>query len=381
MSVDAIDLPSVFDPGCMPGRGLDNPHYTDPANYGAEAERLFRGGWVCVAVGADLPEAGDILPIDVGGQPVILVRDKAGRINGFHNVCSHRGVLLASGPMKRQPSLRCPYHSWTYAHDGRLVRTPFVGGPDAHECPALDRSRLGLRPIRTELWLDFVFVDLSGEAPPLEDFMAPLTARWAGYDFSRLAHGFRKTFALEANWKLAIENYLESYHLPWVHPELNRVSPLEIHGQIDVAPHIFGQSSANYRPGGIGGKQLPSFPDLDETRERIGEYPVVFPNLMLGVQRDHLFGIIVRADGPGRTIEDLHIYFAEETALGAEYAEIRDQLLEGWVEVFTEDIDVVERMQLGRRSGAFHGGVLTPYHDGPTRRFMALVERSLAPRH
>ncbi|WP_193180938.1 aromatic ring-hydroxylating oxygenase subunit alpha [Nisaea sediminum] len=334
-----------------------------------------------MAVGAQVPDPGDVLPVDVGGQPLVLVRDKAGEISGFHNVCSHRGVLLVTEPMKRQAGLRCPYHSWTYGHDGKLLRTPFVGGPDRHECPAIDKSKLGLRPVRTAKWLDFVFVDLSGVAEALEEVMAPLTARWSKYDFSRLSYGFGKSFSLRANWKLAMENYLESYHLPWVHPELNRVSPLDIHGQIDVAPYIFGQVTANYRPGGIGGRQLPAFPDLDETSDRCGEYPVVYPNLMLGVQRDHLFGIIVRPDGQGRTVEDLHIYFADETALETDYAEIRDQLLEGWVEVFMEDIDVVERMQKGRASSAFDGGVLTPYHDGPTRRFMALVERSVAPRH
>lgn len=379
MSLDATELPRVFDPDGVPGRGLANRHYLDRDAYRTEAETLFKNNWVCVAVGAEIPDPGDILPVSVGGQPIVLVRDKAGTINGFHNVCSHRGVLLATEPMKRQPSLRCPYHSWTYGHDGRLVRTPYVGGPESHDCPALDKSKLGLRAVRTELWLDFVFVDISGRAAALETYIAPLTERWAGYDFSRMTHGFRKTFTLEANWKLAIENYLESYHLPWVHPELNRVSPLEIHHQIDVAPHIFGQVTAEYRPDGIDGKQFPSFPGLAPDLEKTGEYPVVFPNLMLGVQRDHLFGIIVRPDGLGRTIEDLHIYFADERALDAQYEDIRAQLLEDWVEVFTEDIDVVQRMQQGRTSDMFDGGVLTPYHDGPTRRFMALVERSVTP--
>lgn len=374
-------LPEIFAPDAAAGRGLGNRRYTDITGHLEEAREIFGKNWICVAAGSQIPDPGDVLPVTVGGQPLVLVRDRAGEINGFHNVCSHRGVLLAAEPMKRQPGLRCPYHSWTYGHDGRLLKTPFVGGPGRHDCPAIDKSKLGLRAVRTAQWLDFVFVDLSGEAPPLDVSMAPLSARWSKYDFTRLVHGFRKTFALEANWKLAMENYLESYHLPWVHPELNRVSPLEIHGQIDVAPHIFGQVTENYCPGGIEGRQLPAFPELDETAGRRGEYPVVFPNLMLGVQRDHLFGIIVRPDGSGRTVEDLHVYFADEAALGPEYAETRDKLLDGWVEVFTEDIDVVERMQKGRASSAFDGGVLTPYHDGPTRRFMALVERSLAPHH
>jgi len=375
------DLPELFNPNTKAGRGLGNRHYSDMAAYLEEARDIFGKNWVCVAAGAEIPDPGDVLPVTVAGQPLILVRDRAGGINGFHNVCSHRGVLLATEPMKRQPSLRCPYHSWTYGHDGRLLKTPFVGGPGRHDCPAIDKSKLGLRAVRTARWLDFVFVDLSGEAAALEDFMAPLSAHWAKYDFTRLVHGFRKSFSLEANWKLVIENYLESYHLPWVHPELNRVSPLDLHGQIDVAPHIFGQLTGNYRPGGIEGRHLPAFPGLDEAAARRGEYPVVFPNLMLGVQRDHLFGIIVRPDGQGRTVEDLHIYFADESALAPDYAEIRDKLLEGWVEVFIEDIDVVERMQKGRASAAFDGGVLTPYHDGPTRRFMALVERGLTPPH
>ena len=105
-------------------RGLPNACYTDPQYHREEAHDLFARTWTCVGVGADIPEAGNIMPVAAAGTPIVLVRDKNGAVNAFHNVCSHRGVQLVDAPGKRKPVLRCPYHSWTYGLDGALTHTP-----------------------------------------------------------------------------------------------------------------------------------------------------------------------------------------------------------------------------------------------------------------
>ncbi|MEQ8398529.1 aromatic ring-hydroxylating dioxygenase subunit alpha [Thalassobaculum sp.] len=364
-------------------RGLPNLCYVDPSYHRLEAERLLARDWLCVGVGADIPLRGDAMAIDAAGQPILLVRDRDGGIRAFHNVCRHRGSLLVedrhSGPV-----LVCPYHSWSYALDGRLVRTPEVGGPGVHACPSVDKESLGLLPVRVDVWLDFLFVNLSGDAPPLDRVVAPMAERWGDYATEMLVHAASDTYELRANWKLAIENYLECYHLPWVHPGLNSYSPLDAHEYRVLADRFFGPVTNIYRASVAPEKTLPCFPGLPEARRLVGEYPIALPNLLLGIQRDHLFGIIIDPLAVDHTRERLHIYLVDDgvTRSEAEIARIaaaKTDLVAGWREVFTEDIGIVERMQRGRASGAFDGGKLTAFHDGCTQRFMQHVARMVAP--
>lgn len=378
----ALATATVFDaPGAA--RGLPNACYVDPAWHRLEAERLLARDWLCVGVGADIPSRGDAVAVDAAGQPVLLVRDRDGAVRAFHNVCRHRGSILVEG-RHHGPALVCPYHSWSYGLDGRLVRTPEVGGHGVHECASVDKAALGLLPVRAGIWLDFVFVNLSGDAPPLEDVVAPMAECWADYATDSLVHAASDAYELRANWKLAVENYLECYHLPWVHPGLNSYSPLAEHEYRVFADRFFGPVTNAYRASTPLDRALPTFPGLPEARRLVGEYPVAFPNLLLGIQRDHLFGIIVDPLAIDRTRERLHIYLIDD---GTERSDVERariaaamaELVAGWREVFTEDIGIVERMQRGRASGAFDGGVLTAFYDGCSQRFMQHVARAVAP--
>jgi choline monooxygenase len=355
--------------------GLPNKCYIDPEFHKLEAERLFERTWTCVGVGADIPNPGDAKPITLAGKPIVLARDKQGQIRALHNVCSHRGVHLVSEPCKKLPALRCPYHSWTYNLDGKLIRTPWAGGPHQDNCLGLDKSALSLKVARCDIWADFIFVNLSGDAPSLAEFLKPLTDRWAGYDFSALRHGASRTYELKANWKLALENFLESYHLPWVHPGLESISPLEKHGYEMIGNHAFGATTSEYRINELEENPLPPFPGLNPDLHNIGEYPMQFPNVMLGLQRDHFYGIIVDPVAHDRTVERLHVYFVNPTdeEYNQERLEAIDKLMIDWNETFLEDVDVVQRMQVGRESNAFSGGVLTPFYDQGTIKFMRLL--------
>ncbi len=364
-------------------RGLANLCYVDPAYHRLEAERLLARDWLCVGTGADIPARGDTMAVDAAGQPVLLVRDHDSIVRAFHNVCRHRGSILVEGS-RSGPAIVCPYHSWSYALDGRLVRTPEVGGHGLHDCASVDKDALGLLPVRVSLWLDFVFVNLSGDAPPLETVVAPMAARWSDYATDRLVHAAADTYELRANWKLAVENYLECYHLPWVHPALNGYSPLAEHEYRVFADRFFGPVTHSYRASAPPETALPEFPGLPAARRLEGEYPIAFPNLLLGIQRDHLFGIIVDPLAVDRTRERLHIYTVDDgterpAAERARIAAAVAGLAAGWREVFTEDIGIVERLQRGRASSTFDGGRLTAFHDGCTQRFMQLVARAVAP--
>ena len=379
--MSSLDVSALVDGLTAPAatrRGLPNACYRDPGTHLLEARSLFARTWTCVGVGAEIPGQGDVRPVDLAGTPLLLVRDRDGTINGFHNVCSHRGALLVAGPERHRSSLRCPYHSWTYGLDGRLVRTPHAGGWNRDSCPALETAELGLVPVRLAVWNDLVFVDLSGTAEPLETLLEPLDERWSGYEMSRLRHAASWELELRANWKLAVENYLESYHLPWIHPNLTSRSPLENHRQVVVSDRVYGQVTTQFSALSTGESPFTPFPGLAPEQQRSGEYPLVFPNLLLGLQPDHFYAIIIDPLAPDRTRERVHLYLVGDPPERDDHDRAVEQLVDTWKRVFAEDVGVVELLQSGRRSDAFAGGILTEAHDRLTLRFMVAVAGALA---
>jgi phenylpropionate dioxygenase-like ring-hydroxylating dioxygenase large terminal subunit len=366
-------------------RGLPNAAYTDRDFAAFEQRRLWRRGWACVGFAGDVPHPGDARPVELGGAPLLLLRAKDGAVRVFHNVCRHRGMKLATEPTRFANVIRCPYHSWCYDHGGKLVIAPHVGGPGRNVHPDMDRSELGLVPVRTAVWWDFVFVDLDGEAPAFEDWIAPLARRWHGFDVSRFRAPTAQEGAfrleLSANWKLAVENYVEAYHLPWVHPGLNSYSRLEDHDNIVENGAFSGQLTRAYRPTlDDAGRRFPGFEDLDPFWASGAEYVALYPNLLLGVHRDQGFAILVEPEGVARTTEHVRLYYLGEAATDPELAALRRRSLALWREVFEEDVAVVEGMQAGRASPAFDGGRFSPAMDPPTHAFHRWVAgRLLAP--
>jgi choline monooxygenase len=362
--------------------GLPNQAYTseDFARY--ERDHLLAKTWMCVGVGHHVPNPGDLRPVKFLGLPLLLLRDRAGEIRVFHNVCSHRGVELVAEPRSVKRRICCPYHSWTYDLVGSLAATPSIGGSGKNECPGFDRARHGLKPVRTAVWADVVFVNLSGDAPPFGDYIAPVAERWADFDLSLLRHGGADSslsFDLACNWKLAVENFCEAYHLPWVHPGLNSYSRLEDHYDIAEDDLYAGQGSLVYRPRlNEDGGEFPKFPNLPEKWLTGAEYIALFPNVLLGIHADHMFAVYLEPVSANHTREYFEIYYVGDGPLGDGYAALRAANSRGWRSVFNEDQDIVERLQRGRASPAFQGGVFSPAMDRPTHCFHRWAARGLA---
>lgn len=358
-------------------RGLPNSHYTDPATIAEENEAVLRRTWAGLAVGADVPEPSDCKPIEFLGQPLLLVRDKDGTLRVFENICRHRGMILVEEPRKIEGAIRCPYHSWCYSKDGRLVSTPHVGGPGQNSHPKMNRSDLGLIEVRSHVWRDVVFVNLSGDAAPFEEVHADLLTRWSDVEKPLYHGGWDSQFTLDVqtNWKLAVENYCESYHLPWVHPGLNSYSRLEDHYHIESPGNYSGQGTYVYRQlEGQDGEKFPDFAGLPDFWDAGGEYVAVYPNVLLGVQRDHAFAIVLEPVSHMQTREHVHLYYAEPQTDAA----LRQKNATQWKTVFVEDIFVVEGMQKGRSAPGFDGGRFSPAMDGPTHLFHDWVAGKVA---
>jgi phenylpropionate dioxygenase-like ring-hydroxylating dioxygenase large terminal subunit len=249
-----------------------------------------------------------------------------------------------------------------------LVSTPHVGGPGRNTHEGIDKNLLGLIEVRSHVWMDVVWINISGTAPPFEQANADLLARWAEFNVPLHHGGADSRFELEVNcnWKLAVENYCESYHLPWVHPGLNSYSRLEDHYHIEQPGAFSGQGTLVYRQlKDENGKSFADFADLSSKWDTAAEYVTAYPNVLLGVHRDHAFAIILAPQGPERTVEHVHLYYA---AAGTD-AELRARNTAQWKEVFEEDIFVVEGMQRGRHAAGFDGGRFSAVMDGPTHMF------------
>ena len=353
--------------------GLPNEAYRSAGFAAFERDQVLARTWTAVGVGRQVPEPGDACPVSLQGLPLVLVRGQDGQVRVFHNVCSHRGMVLVEAPKSCGRLIRCPYHAWSYDLQGGLQATPKIGGGERHSCPGFDKAKHGLKEVRSTLWCDTVFVDLSGRAAPFETFVAPLAERWRGFDWSLLRHGGAEShfeLTLACNWKLAVENFCEAYHLPWIHLGLNSYSRLEDHYDIALPGHYAGQGSHAYRPSlGDNQQAFPQFPDLPEGWDGKGEYIALLPNALFGLHADHLFVVILLPEGPDRTRELFEIYYVGDAATGPDFAALRTANAEQWRVVFEEDRGVVEGMQRGRASPGFTGGAFSPAMDGPTHCF------------
>ena len=353
-------------------QGLPNAHYIDEGVFEEEKHAVLFANWAGLAVASEVPEIGDAKPIEFLGIPLLLVRDRAEKVRVFQNTCRHRGMILVSEPKKIEGAIRCPYHSWCYSTAGELVSTPHVGGAGFNTHEAINKDDLGLTEVRSHVYFDTVFINVDGKADPFEVVHADLLERWKEFDQPMYHGGADSCFDLEVttNWKLAVENYCESYHLPWVHPGLNSYSRLEDHYHIQEPNKYSGQGTLVYKQlQGPDDAVFPDFKGLDEKWNTGAEYVAIYPNVLLGAQRDHCFSIVLQPNTLNSTTEHIHLYYAEPKTS----EDMRSRNAHLWKTVFEEDIFVVEGMQKGRHSPLFDGGRFSPAMDGPTHNFHAWV--------
>lgn len=379
-----FELKTVLNP-IEQASGLTNEFYTNEQYFKFERDSVLGQGWSCIGFASDMAQNGFVKPVEFMGLPLLLIRDRSGVLQVFHNVCSHRGMKLVQEAGEIQGLIRCPYHSWTYDLNGALKGTPHIGGVNQHKDPRVACEKHGLKALRSHVWMDMIFVNLSGTAPDFEELVKPLTDRWQqfiGDDGLSLIQApisdGAMSIEVNCNWKLAVENYCEAYHLPWVHPSLNSYSRLEDHYNIMFGDDFAGQGSYAYNLADVEGTSLPTFPAWPADRMRNAEYVAFFPNVLLGIQADHAFAMVLEPLAPNKTVEHLRLFFVGEDAAKKDvYAASRHAILSAWRVVFSEDIAAVEGMQAGRQSPGYKGGVFSPEMDAPTHYFHQWAARKI----
>ena len=366
--------------------GLPNECYTSKDYLSHEKDKIFCDKWTVIGVGSSVPKPGDAKPYNLLGIPLIIIRDKDMKVRVFHNVCSHRGFKLLDKPCSLKNVITCPYHSWSYNLKGNLVATPHIGGLNIHQSDKFDKSKNNLKEVRTKVWMDIIFVNVNSNEIDFDEYIDPLEKRWSNFinkeDQKLIIHSKDYGYFnldVKCNWKFAIENYCESYHLPTIHPELNKVSNINDHYHIQGLPNRFaGQGSKKYEQFIKGNKKLNTFPNWKKDMLKSSEYIAIFPNVMIGLHIDHFYVFWLEPLDMNKTREHMQMYYVgNESANGEELKELRKENSRFWKDVMLEDVSAIEGMQEGRGSPAYNGGNFSPVMDQPTHQFHKWVANSL----
>ena len=248
-----------------PGRNLPPAAFTSPSVFELEQRAIFARSWVHACDVIDLPGPGAYVAAAIGRTPIVIVRDKAGELRGFLNACRHRGAQLVDGKGTCDKQLKCPYHAWSYALDGTLVGVPY-----REELAHCDLSTMGLVPVRVGTVGPLVFACLDDAAPPLDEWVGELTHSLARAGAAAWAPAFEKTYELDANWKLFVENANDGYHVQFVHDILTDAIVLES-GVTTLEPHSaysWAQINPSYVP-----------PEMNPADAKV-RFGCIFPNLI-----------------------------------------------------------------------------------------------------
>ena len=358
--------------------GLPGAAYTSQEFFELEQEQFFPRTWMGVGFECDIPKPGDAMPIMVGKLPIILVRNKTGEIKAFHNVCRHRATLVLTEPRKGLTSLTCPYHAWAYDLDGKLKAIPYFDGTKNGRNTDLDWSKYGLVPVRCAVWHHWIFVNMDGNAPPIEEHVASMAELMDGYDINATQVGHREDWAFKANWKLQNDNW-ETYHHVWVHKGIfNKISDdLDIKTGIPKMETVQAENfvSLQRRDNGTrddfspGGELLPLVPNK-RGADHSGSTSIIFPNVTVTLVPNHVASVITDPLAPDRTIGKLGFFFVGDAATARKNMAGREKVLDLWLGktrsvtgrdgIRSQDFGIWEVQQIARQSPVADDVVFSP---------------------
>jgi len=350
----------MIDPRLEHASTLPSRYYLDPSVLGEENRTVFGRTWQLAGRAGQVREAGQYFTATIGDEPVLVVRGSDGVLRAMSNVCRHRAGPVAAGEGQR-PVLQCGYHGWTYALDGRLMRTPELEGVQD-----FDRPSCVLPQFQAGVWNELVFVNLDPQAESLAELLGDLTDEMPRHDYSGFQLAKRKVWELDCNWKVYVDNYLEGYHIPIVHPGLFR--------ELDY-PNYRTETRRNYSIQFAPTRR--NVASAGRIRTANGDDQVrffwIFPNLMLNVYPDNFSTNLIVPLGHGRTATIFDWYFKDPEA---SKAQIEETVLFS-DEIQIEDIGICEAVQRGLRSPGYDRGRFSPQRENGVHHFHRLYEECL----
>jgi choline monooxygenase len=357
--------------------------YTSRELFELEREHLFRRVWQQVGRTEQVAEPGDYFTCEVANEQIVVVRDKGGELRALSNVCLHRAGPVAMDCGRRK-AFQCPYHGWTYELDGRVRGTQGMDGTEDFEPKAMR-----LPEFRVDTWGPLVWVALSDDVPPLHEWLGDITPRMGNYRLDELQYVGGRQWYIPCNWKMYVDNYMEGYHIPFIHPGLNQALSPDVYTyklgdwsneQYGAEPHPRGPGSRVASV--LGSIQAfrtlkPPLDGLDET-ERNGYYFFwLFPTNTFNFMPD---GFLLM------TIRPLEVELTQCTFSWwmPEAKDLTDRLLQAAAVNFghlinTEDVEICMHAQKGMRSSVYRQGRYNANQEMCLHHFHKLLNRHMAP--
>jgi phenylpropionate dioxygenase-like ring-hydroxylating dioxygenase large terminal subunit len=325
---------------------VDTARYHDPARHERELAAIFRGSPLAVGHASQVREPGEFFTHDlIGGAPLLIARDRDGRLGAFLNVCRHRGTRVVDEPCGLgRKSFVCPYHGWTYGTDGRLL-----GVPHEHGFPGLDRQAHGLVPVAVAEVGGFIWVHLAAgaQAGAIAAFVGPLAAELDGFELASHHIHQTRSWQRRVNWKLAMDTFGEAYHVKVAHRDsLYSMFPDNLGLMDELAPHF-----RNLAPKRSIATLAGTDPATWRLRDHANLVYVFFPNTVLLFEPRHLTAIHFYPRGPQACW--MHSYTLvperDDSDRAGRFRDASNALLH---QVFEEDFARAESIQAGLASGA-----------------------------
>ena len=334
--------PFAIDAEISEAWSIPAPYYVDPLVHLEEQARIFTRTWQVIGHAHQLARPGDFFTSELFGEPLLLVRGSQGELRGFYNVCRHRAGPPAEGCGSRK-LFRCAYHGWTYGLDGALISAPEFEGQ-----PGFDANHFSLQSVRAEEWSNLIFVNFDAAAVPLRQSLGQFPAQAERFGFERMKLFERRVYEMNCNWKTYVDNYLEGYHLPSVHPGLNRELDYSAYN-VEPYPNHVRQFSPirGAQPGDATPRRY------QEAREDLTtDYYWIFPNWMLNCYPDNISLNIVLPVDAERSIAIFEWYLPEENP-NSETARASVNFSH---EIQIEDVGICQRVQKNLHSRSYDRG-------------------------
>jgi Rieske 2Fe-2S family protein len=351
-------------------RQLPAGAYTDPAVFAWERRHVTASGWACLGrVDEVLDDGSSAVGLMIGDVPVLLTRGRDGALAAFSNTCRHRGhEILGAGCSTSGRALTCPYHAWSYSLDGSLLAAPGMS-----DVPGFDKAEASLLPVPLEVWHGWVMVNATGTAPPIQEYFDAAEGVVAAYDPARLRTAVRHDYVIEANWKVIVENYMECYHCPLIHPELCEVTPADSGHNLDL-PGAWVGSTLDLKPhadtmsfdGRSHGVPLPGV----DRRKVL--YLGLFPNLLVSLHPDYVMTHRMEPIAADRTRVECSWLFPPEAFDLADFDP--RYAADFWDLTNRQDWQACESVQRGMTSPHFRAGPLAAI-ESTVHRWISLVAR------
>lgn len=328
------------------------PHYYCAEDiFHAENKRILAPSWQLVAPAESVKGGGDLVTREVGGVPILVVRTGDGALNGFYNICPHRAGPLATCDQRGTKRLRCRYHGWIYDHEGNLRTAPEMQGAEG-----FDRDTIRLDPVDVHEWGGLIFAR-AGDGPSFSDIFAGIDVIVVGDVLRNMVHHTARLYDVAANWKVYIDNFLEGYHLPLVHPGLTQL--------VDYADY-------KTELGRYWSLQRSPVEESGPYAAGEGLYFFIYPNTMLNIMPGRLQTNRVVPTG----LESCRVEFDFYYAPGAEGRASEDLRFSDQVQ--EEDRLICEHVQKGLASGVYKPGRLSPSREAGVWHWQNLLREAYA---